>query len=548
MSEHVLSEPVLSERASSERASSGHLGAAVGAIRRGPSRLARAGGSSLLPVLGAIAFVALWEWTGRAGVFGKTWLPLTTILDEFSRPGRAELIGRAARATFSRAALGFGAGFALAVAAASLGSILPRARSAIGGAAIALNSIPWIALAPLLMIVVPRDRTPVVIAGLAVFFPVFVTVSAGLAGATRGQEDLLGALGAPRRRHWLLVRLPTATPSLVLAVKLALPSAIIGAVFGEWFGASRGLGLLLLTSMQNYRPALLWSVCLLIAAVTMVGFGLLSLIELGVERRFALRATDTVALPPRSGAGWRGIVGWLAFAVVAVAGWAAYVRVSGVSPLLVPAPGRVWNELADAPGLFLRSALYTLRLGLGGWLIGLAVGALLAVATWWSGLLRGLLTPMVIVARTAPTLALLPAVAAVIGYNDWSIVAICVLITFFPAFAYTLKGLRMSADGALDLLATVGAPRARRFLFVVLPASLRDMVVAMRLTAGVCVIAAVVGEYLIGQRGLGRLFADAMGRQNIGRAWAVALSIVLLSMVAFAAADRIGRAVSARMS
>jgi ABC-type nitrate/sulfonate/bicarbonate transport system permease component len=62
------------------------------------------------------------------------------------------------------------------------------------------------------------------------------------------------------------------------------------------------------------------------------------------------------------------------------------------------------------------------------------------------------------------------------------------------------------------------------------------------------VIAAVVGEYLIGQRGLGRLFADAMGRQNIGLAWAVALSIVLLSMVAFGVADRVGRAVSARMS
>jgi len=525
--------------------------------RPGPSRpvprwtsssLARAAGPYLLPALGAVVFVALWEWTGRAGTFGKTWVPLTTIWDEFSRPGRSELIGRAARATFRRAAIGFGVGFALAVAAASLSSILPRARSAIGAAAIALNSIPWIALAPLLMIVVPRDQTPIVIAGLAVFFPAFVTVSAGLAGGSRQQEDLLGALGAPRSRHWLLVRLPNAVPSLVLAVKLALPSAIIGAVFGEWFGAGRGLGLLLLTSMQSYRPALLWAVCLLIAAVTMVAYGLLSLVELAVEHRFALRATDTVALPGRARAGWRGAVGWLAFAVLAVAGWAAYVEASGVSPLLVPTPRTVGGELADAPGLFLRSALSTMRLGLSGWALGLVVGALLAIATWWSGLLRGLLTPMVIVARTAPTLALLPAVAAVIGYNDWSIITICVLIAFFPAFAYTLKGLRMSADGALDLLATVGAPRGRRFLFVILPASLRDMVVAMRLTAGVCVIAAVVGEYLIGQRGLGRLFADAMGRQNIGLAWAVALSIVLLSMVAFGVADRVGRAVSARMS
>jgi NitT/TauT family transport system permease protein len=64
----------------------------------------------------------------------------------------------------------------------------------------------------------------------------------------------------------------------------------------------------------------------------------------------------------------------------------------------------------------------------------------------------------------------------------------------------------------------------------------------------VCVIAAVVAEFLIGEHGLGRVFAEAMGRQDINRAWGVALVIVAVSMIAFAAANRAERALTDRFS
>src|SRR5262245_45380027 len=66
-----------------------------------------------LPVLGAVLFVVMWEWTGRAGTFGKTWVPLTAIYDEFGVPGRATIIKRAASATLGRAITGLVGGFLL---------------------------------------------------------------------------------------------------------------------------------------------------------------------------------------------------------------------------------------------------------------------------------------------------------------------------------------------------------------------------------------------------------------------------------------------------
>lgn len=501
-----------------------------------------------LPVAGAVLFIALWEWTGRAGTFGTTWIPLTEVWAEFGEPGRGELIERAAKATFGRAFTGLWVGFTVAVGLASLASLVPRLRNTVNGASVAINSVPWVALGPLLMIVVSRDRAPAVIAGLAVFFPSFVAATSGLTAATRDQEDLLEALGAPKWRRFLLVRLPNAMPSLVLGLKLAVPAAIIGAIFGEWFGADRGLGLLLLTSMQGFRPALLWAVGLLASGVTIACYGILTLLELWVARRFSLKAAEIDAAPTTGGRWWIAALGWTAFGAALVAAWHLYVVGSGISPLLMPRPGLVWDAFVDDPGLFWSNALITLRVAAIGLSIGLTIGIVAAIATWWSPFLRGLLTPLVLLARSVPTLALLPVVAGILGYNDRSIIAIAVLLSFFPGFVFTSKGLRTPPDGAADLMAALGVSRRRTFFLVALPSSLREIGVAMRMSAGVCVIGAVAAEFLVGDKGLGREFDEAMGRQDINQAWGVALVIVAVSMIAFAIANRAERAITNRLS
>jgi ABC-type nitrate/sulfonate/bicarbonate transport system permease component len=502
---------------------------------------------AVLPVLGIVVFVAAWEVVGRMGTFGKTFIPLSDLPAEWAKPGRSTLIERAASLTFGRAATGLAVGFVAAVVIAGFASLVPRVRATVNASAVALNSVPWVALGPLLMIVVSRDRAPSVIAGLAAFFPSFVCASTGFSSLSRDQEDLTDALGVSSWRRFRYVRLPNALPSLVLGLKLAVPSAMIGAIFGEWFGTGNGLGMLLLTSMQNFRPALLWTVGLLAAAVTLVGYGFLSLLESWIARRFSLPAPEVSAIPAAGGRWWVRVLGWGGFFVVAIVAWQLYVEASGVSPLLVSTPARVWADLVENPGLYLENALVTVKLGAIGLALGMVAGTLLAIVCWWFAFLRGLLTPVVLVARAVPTLALLPVVAGVLGYNDRSIIAISVLISFFPAFVFGARGLNALPDGTADLLTALGTPRRRVFWLLAFPASLRDVAVALRMSAGICIISAVAAEFLIGERGLGRFFADAMGRQNIDRAWAVALVIVLLSVAAFSLVSSFERALSRRL-
>ena len=78
----------------------------------------------------------------------------------------------------------------------------------------------------------------------------------------------------------------TASPELVDGLRLAAPAALVGAIFGEWFGADSGLGLLLITSMQNFRIDLLWATALLGVAASLIAYGGFSLARWAAWRRY----------------------------------------------------------------------------------------------------------------------------------------------------------------------------------------------------------------------------------------------------------------------
>jgi ABC-type nitrate/sulfonate/bicarbonate transport system permease component len=230
--------------------------------------------------------LGLWEVGGQTGVLGSEWPPLSTVVKFYGQPGNPSLLGTALATTVREAALGFLVGAAVATLAASVGSLVPWLRSPIESMSAALNSVPWIMLGPLLVLVLPQSVGPVAIAALAAFFYIFVAVSTGLTAAPAAHHDLLSVLGASRRSRFRQLQLPAALPEVVDGLRLAAPAALIGAIFGEWFGAQTGLGVLLITSMQNYRIDLLWAAALLGVVVSLLAYGGLSTLRWAVWRRF----------------------------------------------------------------------------------------------------------------------------------------------------------------------------------------------------------------------------------------------------------------------
>jgi NitT/TauT family transport system permease protein len=236
---------------------------------------------------GLALFLVAWQIIGNNGWGGLAWPPLTDVLALLADPLRRPLFIRALSATLTSMLFGYLFGALLGLAGAIGSHLMPPLRRGTDRLAAVVNSIPSIALGPVFIVFLSRESTPIAIAAAHVGFILYVAASSGLAAASRGHRDLLTVLGATRIDRLRHLDLPASLPAFTTGLKLAIPAALIGTIIGEWFGAPRGLGVLIVNAMQNFQIALLWSVVVLIAATSLALYLLLTLIERFCYSRYA---------------------------------------------------------------------------------------------------------------------------------------------------------------------------------------------------------------------------------------------------------------------
>jgi ABC-type nitrate/sulfonate/bicarbonate transport system permease component len=241
--------------------------------------------TAVLGVVGIIIMLAIWEVAGRAGWLGRGWPPFTAVFDSFI--DNRSIFWRAIPATLNEAAKGFVAGILIGLFMAMMGLLAPPLNRGIGRMATLVNSIPWIALGPLIVMVVSQAAVPFTFALLAVFFASFVAISSGFQLASQAHHDALSVMGSSKWVRFRRVQLPVAVPSLVYAAKLGAPAAMFGVIFGEWFGSSRpGLGALIVTSLQTLQTDRLWAAATVTALIALLAYGLLAVAEKAALARF----------------------------------------------------------------------------------------------------------------------------------------------------------------------------------------------------------------------------------------------------------------------
>lgn len=236
--------------------------------------------------LGIGLFLLTWELLGRYRVFGSSWPAFSDTVIYLVDPARNGLYQRAAGATFSKAASGYFIGAILGLGFAGLVHVVDGLRPGIDRLSSFLSAIPAIALAPIFLVLFNRDYIGMAIATLNVYFTIYIAATSGLNNSTKVHRDLFAALGAGKIRRLVSLDMLAALPPVVTGLRYAISAALIGAIIGEWFGASRGLGVLIFAAMQNFQITLLWGAVLLIAIVSLSLYGLLTLLERFVYRRF----------------------------------------------------------------------------------------------------------------------------------------------------------------------------------------------------------------------------------------------------------------------
>ncbi|MBV9892180.1 MAG: ABC transporter permease subunit [Rhizobacter sp.] len=236
--------------------------------------------------MGLALFLLAWQWIGSRKLLGSTWPALDTVLAYLLAPQRHDLFGRALVASFRAATLGFVIGSLAGLAFAAIALLAPPLRVGADHTTAVIHAIPQVALAPVFIIVGGPETAPVAISALNVFFLFYVAASSGFAAASQAHRDLFAVLGCTRWKRLWRLDLPAALPAIASGLKLSVPAALVGTLIGEWFGAPRGLGVLILNSMENFQIPLLWSAVLLTLIASLVLYQLCGLLERAAESRF----------------------------------------------------------------------------------------------------------------------------------------------------------------------------------------------------------------------------------------------------------------------
>ncbi|HZU05633.1 MAG TPA: ABC transporter permease [Chloroflexota bacterium] len=222
----------------------------------------------------------------------------------------------------------------------------------------------------------------------------------------------------------------------------------------------------------------------------------------------------------------------LALLVALLAAWEAFVRLRGLSPLVLPPPGTVARTLAEqlGSGMLLPHLGTTLAEVLLGFLLGSALGAGAGALVAHSALARRILTPYVIASQAMPKLALAPLFVLWLGYDLTPKVVITALIAFFPLFENTVVGLNDVAPEKLELFRMLRASTWQTFVKLRLPTALPYLFAGLRVAMVLSVVGAVVGEYVGANRGLGALIIASQGTLDTPLMFAVFVLLTLLGV------------------
>lgn len=226
----------------------------------------------LLPPLGVLIVLVLWQWACVQFKVPEAVLP--TPLQVFHQiVTRWDLLLEEGWVTFKATLYGFllalALGIPIAVAVANSNTL----NLMFSPLLIALQSVPKVALAPIVLVWLGLGiESKLAIAWLVAFFPVVVDTAAGLRATPRELLELAHSLRASPWQIFSKVQFPAALPYVLTGAKVAVTLAVIGAVIGEFVGSSEGLGHLLLTATSQINTPLAFAALFALAALGILAY------------------------------------------------------------------------------------------------------------------------------------------------------------------------------------------------------------------------------------------------------------------------------------
>lgn len=235
--------------------------------------------NKLAPIIAVIVIISIWYLCNNFEVVPAYMLPspidvAKAFIDNF------DVMLKQAAVTLQEAIYGLGIGIVLAFIVAALMDRFSFLRKAIYPILVITQTIPTIAIAPLLVLWMGFGMAPkITLVVITTFFPISIGLLNGFENADRDEINMMRSMGANRLKIFKHIKLPSAADSFFSGLKISASYAIVGAVISEWLGGFEGLGVYMTRVKKAYAFDKMFAVIVFISAVSLLLIAIVSLIQ-----------------------------------------------------------------------------------------------------------------------------------------------------------------------------------------------------------------------------------------------------------------------------
>ncbi len=215
--------------------------------------------------------------------------------------------------------------------------------------------------------------------------------------------------------------------------------------------------------------------------------------------------------------------------------WQLAVMALHLKVFILPSPLKVlaslldpqydwWRHIAATGEEIVLSFLLTAVLGIG-----------LSILNVWSKIINKTVMPIIVLFNSLPKIALAPLFLIWFGYGLIPNILVACIVAFFPVVINTTTGLQAVDEDLLDLVHYLNASKAQVFFKIRIPNSLPYIFAGFKIAATMCVVGAIVGEFIASSRGLGYLIRDAQAFINTPPMFACLLLLSIMGLLFFSA-------------
>lgn len=226
---------------------------------------------------------------------------------------------------------------------------------------------------------------------------------------------------------------------------------------------------------------------------------------------------------------WPPLVAVILFLIV----WQGAVSVFHIEKWILPSPADIVRvSSAEAENLW-GHTLATLRLMIVGFVIGTAVGLLVAFALHYIPFLKSSLYPLIILTQNVPVIALAPLLMIWFGFGVLPKIIIITLVCFFPVAVSAMDGLTRTDRVMLDYMRMAGATKAQIFYKLEAPHALPSMFSGIKIAATYSVMGAIIAEWVGADKGIGYYMMLQKASYRTDKTFVAIAVIVAISLAMF---------------